>query len=114
MTLIFNPDPAFPTFVTSVTPGSGLDSTINAPDVATFNDFQFDPFVANNPLWTVGGFSFNLASVTINTQNSVSLVLLGQGTITGPAGFDDTPYGWSFSADRTKGTVAFSATNATA
>ena len=106
----FNPQTAF---VTSVTPGSPLDTTIDAGNLATFNDFQFNPFVANNPLWTAGGFSFNLASVTINSQDARSLVLLGQGTMTGPAGFDDTPYDWSFSADRTHNTVAFSATNAT-
>ena len=107
----FDPQDAI---VTSVIPGSSLDTTIDRRDEAIFKDFQFNPFVANNPLWTSGGFSFNLSSVTINTQNAMSLVLLGQGTMTGPAGFDDTPYEWSFSADRTRGVEAFSATNATA
>jgi len=105
----FNPQQAV---VTSVSGGSSLDTTINQLDFATFNDFQFNPFVPNNPLWTVGGFSFSLASVTIDSQNASGLVLLGAGTLAGN-GFDTTPYDWSFSADRTLGTVAFSATNAT-
>lgn len=106
----FNPQAAL---VTSVTGGSALDTTIDFGSVATFNDFQFNPFVPNNPLWTVGGFSFSLNSVTINTQNTSALVLLGAGDLSGN-GFDATPYEWSFSADRTRNTVAFSATNANA
>ena len=105
----FNPQTAL---VTSVSPGSSLDTTINFADLVTFKDFQFNPFVPNNPLWTVGGFSFNLSAVTIVNQQSSNLALIGLGTVTGPAGFDPTPYDWSFSADRTRNTVAFSATNA--
>ena len=107
----FEPQTALVTTV-----NGGLDSTIDATNSATFNDFQFNPFVANNPLWTVGGFSFNLSTVTINTQTPSTLGLNGTGVIVGN-GFDPTPYIWSFSADEaTVGgntRVAFSAASVT-
>jgi len=108
-TVDFDPQTAL---VTSVT--GGLDSTIDLGDTATFNDFQFTPFVPNNPLWTVGGFSFNLTSVTINTQTPETLGLNGTGEVIGN-GFDPTPYVWGFSADEStvggNSVIAFSATN---
>ena len=85
--------------------------------IVTFQDFQFNPFVANNPLWTltVAGpktFSFNLSSVIIDEQDANSLVLMGSGIMTG-TGYENTPYLWSLSADRASGTslVSFSDTN---
>jgi hypothetical protein len=105
----FNPQAAL---VTSV--AGGLDSTVNVGSSATFKDFQFNPFVPSNPLWTVGGFSFNLTSVAIAAQTPVTLGLTGAGEVVGN-GFDPTPYVWSFSADKStvggRSVVAFSATN---
>lgn len=78
---------------------------------ATFTDFTFDPFVGSVvPLWSVGPWAFDLESVNVNQQTAIFLGLSGSGTLHGPAGFDDTPYIWSFSADKT-GAIAFSATN---
>jgi hypothetical protein len=99
--------------VTSV--AGGLDSTgIDVGSLATFRDFQFSPFVPNNPLWTTGGFSFNLTSVAVSAQTPVTLGLTGAGEVVGN-GFDPTPYVWSFSADKStvggRSVVAFSATN---
>lgn len=96
-------------FITSA--DDDLASTNTPGDLATFQDFSIVPFVPNDPLWTAGGFSFSLGSLAINTQNAVSLVLLGSGTLSGN-GFDPTSYDWSLSADRTQNVIAFSATNA--
>ena len=58
------------------------------------------PF-SNNPLWSVGGFTFNLTSFNapVRTDNVApvpdSLALSGMGTIQG-AGFDPTPGGWTW------------------
>jgi len=83
--------------------------------ITTFNNFQFNPLVLHNPLWSVnaGAFVFNLASVSINTQTTDNLDLQGTGTVTSTfGGLDPTPFAWSFSADRSGQTiVAFSATN---
>lgn len=96
-------------FITSV--DGDLSSTLTAGNLASFQDFQIAPFVSNNPLWTAGGFSFDLDSISIATQNASALVLFGRGSMSGN-GFDPTGYEWSFSADRTRNVVAFSATNA--
>jgi hypothetical protein len=68
-------NPVIVTAATGDIAGAGIGLGTNA----TFNDFQFSPFVANNPLWTValGNFAFNLGSVIIDEQDANSLVLLG-------------------------------------
>lgn len=74
---------------------------------ATMTDFQFNP-LSPNPVsvWTVGGFTFEMDSVTINTQNSINLSLSGTGTITGN-GFDATPGTWEFTG-QTASDITFS------
>lgn len=52
-----------------------------------------------NPLWQVGGFTFNLSSSVIEGQNSNSLVVSGTGMITGN-GFTPTPGTWRFSTQQ--------------
>lgn len=101
-----------PSFVTS---SLGDLSGIIPGTLATFTDFTFNPFGGSvNPLWTAGGFAFELTSVhVVGAQTSTGLDLAGSGILTGPS-FDPTPFDWSFSADRTSPTstvVAFSATN---
>ncbi len=81
-------------FATTVTPGS----------LASFpNIYTFSPSVAVTPLWTVGGFTFNLTSSTIVLQTSTNLVIQGMGILTGPAGFDPTPGVWAFSTQQANG-----------
>lgn len=50
------------------------------------------------PLWSGGGFSFELTDMNIVEQNDVVLGLSGQGIMSAD-GYEDTPYLWSFSAD---------------
>ena len=66
----------------------------------TITDFQFKPFVATpgTPLWSVGGFSFVMSSLTSDTipkGNSYDLAIYGLGTMKA-IGYTDTPGFWSF------------------
>ena len=89
------------------------------PVIATYNDFTFSPPPAPGspiaPLWTFlwagKTYSFDLATVTIHTQDAQFLTLRGTGTLK-ITGFDDTPGTWSFSGDTTKrsAVIAFSST----
>ena len=99
-----------PTFVTS---SAGDLATVVVGSQATFNDMTFAPFTgATNPLWTANGFQFDLTAVTVDSQTANGLVLLGHGTMS-KSGFDSTAFDWSFSADRLRNVVAWSATNET-
>ena len=92
-----------------VTSSSGDFSNINfgtpGGEEAHFEDFDFNPFSATNPLWsvtdTVNGsgdaFSFVVNAINIVTQNNTFLELTGSGTISGN-GFDDTIASWTFTA----------------
>lgn len=62
------------------------------------------------PLWSGGGFSFDLTEMTILSQNNSVLGLTGEG-IMKAAGYDDTLYNWSFSGDTSGGEFVFSSTN---
>ena len=72
----------------------GLASTL-----AIFTDFQFaDPFSSVSPLWTVGGFSFDLMSLVVDVQNVDELKLSGVGTVSGN-GFEVTEGTWSLTGN---------------
>ena len=62
----------------------------------------FNPSTPTPGLWSVGGFSFDLDTATIDTQNSHLLSITGTGTLSG-AGFDPTPGTWAFSAQSAAG-----------
>ncbi len=62
----------------------------------------FNPSTPTPGLWSVGGFSFDLDTATIDTQNSHLLSITGTGTLSG-AGFDPTPGTWAFSAQSAGG-----------
>ena len=53
-------------------------------------------------LWTVGGFTFDLTSATILTQNSRFLNISGVGTVSGN-GFDATLAHWAFTVQNAGG-----------
>ncbi len=79
-------------------------TTISEGDIASFPSlYQFNPSAPATPLWTVGGFTFNLTSSTVLLQTSTSLVIQGSGILTGPAGFDPTPGLWAFSSQQSNG-----------
>jgi hypothetical protein len=97
-----------PSFVTSV--DGDLAAFVSVPDVATFKDFSFNPFIPDDPLWSVSGYDFKLTSIVIDSQTANGLVLIGSGLINGNT-LVDSPFDFSFSADSIGGVVAFSATN---
>ena len=67
-----------------------------------FNGWVFNPSTNTPGLWSVGGFTFDLASATIVSQSNNFLNVLGQGTISGN-GFDPTAGTWSFTIDNSNG-----------
>jgi hypothetical protein len=106
----FNPVNAVNTPVT-LGVATGIDFTSNGLVLAssgdlsfafgttvTMTDFQFNPLSpAGVAVWSVGGFTFNMDAVSINTQDSVNLSLSGTGTVSG-SGFDVTAGTWEFTA----------------
>ena len=66
--------------------------------VADMNDFVFAPnYAASNPLWTVGGFRFDMQSINVTLHDSLFLHITGDGILQGN-GYDATAGTWSFSA----------------
>jgi hypothetical protein len=97
----------------SVTSATGTFSGfVSSGDPATMSPWTFNPSMATPNLWSVGGFTFNLTSSTIVTQNASTLVITGTGVVSGN-GFDPTAMDWSFttqsSGGRTNTSFSFSA-----
>lgn len=73
--------------------------------LAAMTDFQFNPLSpVGVAVWSVGGFTFNMDSVAINTQNGTNLSLSGTGTVSGN-GFDPTTGTYEFTAQGTEDTA---------
>ena len=70
----------------------------------SLTDFDIDPFVAPQNIWTAGGFSFDLDSLNIVTQNDSFLSLRGFGYASGN-GFDATLGEWTLSANTAGGNM---------
>ncbi|MBA3542855.1 MAG: hypothetical protein H0T83_00185 [Chthoniobacterales bacterium] len=62
----------------------------------------FTPSTPLPTLWSVGGFTFDLGSSVVITQNAQFLNIQATGTLTGN-GFDPTPALWTFTASRSDG-----------
>ena len=60
------------------------------------------PGPALNGLWSIGGFTFDLTSSMVASQDSTFLDVEGTGTISGN-GFASTPGTWSFTSTRSDG-----------
>ena len=85
-----------------------LASSINANDsIAAVSTFTYDVFVPSQTIWSLGGFTFNLDSITSYVEiNANNLFLFGKGTLSG-TGYEDTAYNWEFSGN----SITFSAAN---
>ena len=97
----------------SVTSGTGDFAGIFPGTQATMaQPWIFNPSTPTPGLWSVGGFSFDLLTSTIVTQNASTLVIEGTGIVSGN-GFDPTSMDWSFTTQsaggRTRTTFSFSA-----
>lgn len=85
--------------------GTGDFAGLTFPMPVAMNDFQFNPVLSPNPvapLWSVGGFSFDMDTVTVVTQNATELTLKGTG-ILNAAGFDTTIGAWVFTSQDSNG-----------
>jgi len=98
--------------------------------IGNIKDFQFDPQLGINDglngitavgsiaeFWTIGGFSFELTSVSRGLTNDPDTFLILQGTgIISASGYLDTPGLWEFSGNTTNsqgsGTFSWSAGSA--
>jgi VPDSG-CTERM motif len=98
--------------------GTGTYTGVNSFGV-TMAPFTFNPFSGSvMPLWTftVGTttYSFDLTSLTLDTQNSSTLILNGSGMLH-VTGYDDTAGDWVFTANQSsgllKGAFTFSSSN---
>ena len=92
------------TNVTSSTDDFG--AILPGTQAAMAQPWIFNPSTATPGLWSVGGFTFDLLSSTIVTQNASTLFVEGTGIVSGN-GFDPTSMEWSFST-QTSGTAMFS------
>jgi hypothetical protein len=84
---------------------SGDFSSISAgTQAAMATPWIFNPSTNTPSLWSVGGFTFNLATSTITRQNATDLDITGVGTITSTnSNFSATPGTWSFTSSDANG-----------
>jgi hypothetical protein len=88
-------------------------STVSVGDSVTMAmPYIFMPSTATPSLWSVGGFTYDLASSTVVLQNADFLVISGTGTVSGN-GFDATTGTWSFTAQSPDANGVFSFSAAT-
>jgi hypothetical protein len=73
----------------------GTNATLAQP-------FIFNPSTPYMPLWTAGGFVFDLNASMITMQTAMSLRVEGTGFISAD-GFQDTPATWSFTLTNDNG-----------
>ena len=96
----------------SVTSGTGDFAGIAPGTSAAMAQWTFNPSTPTPSLWSVGGFTFDLLSSTVVTQNASTLVITGTGIVSGN-GFDPTAMDWAFttqsSGGKTRTTFSFSA-----
>jgi hypothetical protein len=97
----------------SVTSGTGDFAGIAPGTQATMaQPWIFNPSTPTPGLWSVGGFSYDLLTSTIVTQNAGTLFITGTGIVSGN-GFDPTSMDWSFTTQsaggRTRTNFSFSA-----
>jgi hypothetical protein len=88
---------------TSVTSGTGDFAGIAPGTQATMaQPWIFTPSTPTPGLWSVGGFSYDLLTSTVVTQNAGTLLITGTGIVSGN-GFDPTSMDWSFTTQSSGG-----------
>jgi hypothetical protein len=87
----------------SVAPGGTDDfAGIASGTQASMASWIFNPSTPTPGLWSAGGFTFDLLSSTIVTQNASFLTITGTGIVSGN-GFEPTQMEWSFSTQSASG-----------
>jgi hypothetical protein len=92
------------TWISSVVSQDSLDFSSISPgtNVTMAAPWIFSPSTNTPSLWSVGGFTFDLASSVVAAQTSNFLNVTGLGTASGN-GFNSTPGTWSFTASSPNG-----------
>jgi hypothetical protein len=92
------------TWISSFVSQDTLDFSSISPGtpVTMATPWIFNPSTNTPSLWTVGGFTFDLASSLVVAQNINFLNVTGLGTANGN-GFDPTPGTWSFTSSSPNG-----------
>ncbi len=83
------------------------DAGINSGDIGTYFDFSFDPLMAGTTVWSIGGFSFALDTISVAFQNSHFIVLEGRGYMSG-TGYEDTTGYWNLTGNGAGGLFNYS------
>jgi len=80
--------------------GNFADQGVAAGDATVFNQLDYSsPFAGVTPLWTVGGFSFDLTTIAVGpTGPGVNLALFGTGMLMN-TNYDNTIYNWAYSGN---------------
>lgn len=101
---------AFSDVTVSSRDGDFASSVTVGDNVTMASPYIFVPSTPTLALWSVGGFTFDLANSVVVLQNASFLLITGSGTISGN-GFDATPGTWSFSSQSpaANGVFSFSA-----
>ena len=85
-------------FVTQATGDFGVEG-VNIGDIGSIADLTFSPFAGPYvPFFSVSGVSFDLNSISVNTQTDLTLSLSGVGVFQGGTA-DETNGTWSFSGN---------------
>jgi len=92
---------------TNVAATTGDFSGISLGTQATMATWIFNPSTATPGLWSVGGFTFDLLSSTIVTQNATFLNISGRGTVSDGNGFFPTAMSWAFTVPNAGGNHKF-------
>lgn len=94
-----NPNKMFVNFAS----GSFATEGVGFGSIATFaSGWVFSPSTPTIPLWSVGGFTFDLLSSTIIEQSSTFLSISGLGKVSGN-GYDVTNMEWAFTLSNAGG-----------
>jgi hypothetical protein len=75
--------------------GTGSFASLTTGTTGTIHDFNFTPFTPVSHFLVIGGFTFDLTSITVVVQNSSFLDLHGTATVS-QAGFADTQASFDF------------------
>lgn len=75
-----------------------LASTISIGDSIAPVSFDYAPFTPTVTVWSLGGFTFDLGSVTVLFEDASNLLLEGAGVVSGN-GFASTGFTWTFTGN---------------
>ncbi len=92
---------------------TGDFGAITTGTAAAHSPFTFAPIpvVPVLGLWSVGGFTFDLTTMVLQSQSASIVDLTGAGVMKN-AGFDDTDFTWVFTANQSGATLTFSSSDA--